>query len=154
MFSEVIFVAGGQYIEQLSSSELIDLSGVGNGCIRPDDLPAPATGMSSLKTPAGNPLACGGSYHDDSCLEYVPSETRWIPGPNLLFERRNSPTVQLANGSYWMLCSALGTGIATSEIYEDGVFRQVPGPPCDPSRVYPSLNLRRLIQCPPPAMKQ
>ena len=122
-----LFVAGGYNIElggDVTSVEVIDLSGQGLTCTAPSGLPQPNRGMSSLKTPAGNPLSCGGGayQYEKKCNEYIPATDSWEEAPDLLGERFHSPTAVISGGRYWVVSSNDDDYDASSEIYDGTGF--------------------------------
>ena len=82
----------------------------------------------SLATPDGNPLFCGGYRTSRDCWQFIPENNSWIAGPpELLGSRFESASVQLGNGSHWVVDSANYPDYFTSEILTgEGDF--VPGP--------------------------
>ena len=103
----LLFVAGGYNVESeaLDTSELVELcTASGKSCLEPANFPNISVyGGSSLKTPEGNPLLCGGVNNEGGCLEFLPESNSYEEGPELLGERVDSAYVQLADGRWWIL---------------------------------------------------
>ena len=107
---------------------MIDLSGNGKTCAALPDFPNGLTqGVSTLLTASGDPLVCGGYPTLYECFSLNSSTNRWEVGPELLYERYYSPSVELPGGRYWVANSNGYNGVGNSEIYQNGEF--VPGPP-------------------------
>ena len=112
-----LFITCGQDTFQTSDTEVIDLSGNNLSCSKPPDYPRATYGQSSLKTPSGNPLACGGEYMTTECWEYRPMEDTWVRGPDLNLGRKHTPAVRISGGDYWLPGSYYSNAVDTSEIY-------------------------------------
>ena len=98
------------------------MSGLGLSCSEPPPLPEPRSGMSSLTTDVGNPLACGGSPDYKECWEYRPDLQGWVRGPDMLQERNQAAVAKFTNGSQWVVGGSRPDGKDNTEVYQSGEF--------------------------------
>ena len=91
------------------------------------DFPIFQNGGVSLLTDSGNPLLCGGHSQTQTCFEFVPEANSFVESSTSLIGRRwHSAYAEFGTGAYWILSSNLDDAKGTSEIYENGVFREGP----------------------------
>ena len=106
----------------------------GRTCAKPADFPDSRGAGVSLRTAEGNPLFCGEGGLNDlgrECKEYDPAAGEWSDGPDMLEERISASSVELANGTFWVLGSYVYPEKYTSELYQEGGFVQGPELPHD-----------------------
>ena len=120
-------MTGGTSSQHNNATDVIDICNNQDlSCDSLAPIPEDFIGGVSLKTPEGNPLACGGFDQPGRCMEYLPGMDEWVEGPSMIGNRSSSAFVRLANGSYWILGGIGEENMFTSEIYVDGNF--MPGP--------------------------
>ena len=108
-----------------TSSEFLDLchdDDSGEPCTPPPSMPGRGYSGVSLKTPDGNPLFCGGHYHNGRCYEYVHEIGAWRDGLDLLSAREDSAFTARSDGGFWVLSGLVDNDPYTSEVYEVGSF--------------------------------
>ena len=116
----MVVVAGGSAAGTESDAEVIDLCST--RCSRalpllPYDNGA---GVSLRAFGTGNPLFCGGVTNRTACHEYDPLLDEWVVGIMTLGLRTKTPTVELGNGTFWLMGSESSFDYNTTEKYEDG----------------------------------
>ena len=116
----VVVTAGGYASGSESDAEVIDLCS--GGCSHPlPSLPYENGDGVSLRTPrAGNPLFCGGITNQTACHEFDPLLDEWVVGPVTLGQRFQTPSVELGNGTFWLMGSESTQDYFSTERYEDG----------------------------------
>ena len=121
------------------TTELFDLSGLDKTCSAVPNFPiVDKSGVSSLLTEEGNPLVCGGYPGYTDCHIFEPDTYQWIEGPNLLYQRDWSTSVELPGNRHWIANSYFfSSGHGNSEIYQDGEFVQGPDLPNEDLYDYP-----------------
>ena len=116
----VVVTAGGYASGPESDAEVIDLCS--GSCSRPlPSLPYENSDGVSLRTPgAGNPLFCGGVTNETACHEFDPLLDEWVGGPVMLGQRFQTPSVELGNGTFWLMGSVSRSDYYSTERYEEG----------------------------------
>ena len=117
----VVVTAAGYAFGYESDAEVIDLCS--GGCSHPlPSLPYVNMDGVSLRTQGiGNPLFCGGLTSQHACHEFDPLLDEWVRGPRTLGQRFQTPSVELGNGSFWLMGSKSSVeDYYTTERYEDG----------------------------------
>ena len=114
----------------MNKTEIIDLCDAETPvCDAPEPFPLFEDQGVGLRTAAGNPLVCGGAYLETDCYEYKSDQRLWVEGPSLRNSRVDATSVELPNGTFWIMSSYSGDEQYTTELYQDGTFIDGPDLP-------------------------
>ena len=113
-------VVGGQPEVAWSDVELIDLSGQGRVCAKPQDFPGAHWGsMGTYLDNIDVAIVCGGAKHGDfpatnECYSYIPVTREWAEAPSMGHSRMGAATTVYSG--YWSVTGGQGSS-GTSEFF-------------------------------------
>ena len=114
----ILMVVGGNNAE--NDVELIDLTGQGRTCRKPDNYPGAARGSVGSYLGDNDTYVCGGEYPNvDTCFNYDPEDGSWTPSQSMNVQRGDGASVVIQD-KWWITGGYFGTSIMTesTEFYD------------------------------------